>query len=106
MPPRKEVGLARCFEAFSCVLADRLEHPEPAASVGLDERLLDERLELVEARRALGAHGLDVDEGASAREHGEAAEQSLLRLVEEGVAPLGRCPQRLLPALLLARYRS
>ena len=58
---RRLVRLAGGIEALAGVLADRLEHAEPAAAVRLHERLVDERLELVEQRSArLCADGLDV----------------------------------------------
>ena len=48
--PHRGLGrLARGLESLASVLADRLQHPEPVAlAVRLHERLVDERLELVE----------------------------------------------------------
>ena len=56
VPQRDLRRLARGLEPLARVLADRLQHPEPVAlAIHLHERLVDERLELVEAwsRRAL-----------------------------------------------------
>ena len=68
----------------SCVLGDRLQHPEPVAlRVDLHERLVDERLELVEAALArLRADRLDVGDRAAAGEDGHPPEQPLLRLAQ------------------------
>ena len=82
VPQRDLARLAGGLEPLAGVLADRLQHPEPAAlAVRLHERLVDERLELVEdALAGVGADRLDVRERAASREDGHAPEQALLRL--------------------------
>jgi hypothetical protein len=95
-------------EPLSGELADRLQQAEALAlRIELYEPFLDQRLELVEARPArLGADGLDVGERAASGEDGEAAEQLLLALAEEGVAPVDRRAQRLLPLGTVAGARD
>jgi len=93
------IPLAGVGEPLTGELADRLQQAEALSlRVELHERLVHQRLELVEAATArLGADGLDVGERAAAGEDGEPAEEPLLLLVEEGVAPVDRRAQRLLP---------
>ena len=95
------------LEAFARVLADRLQHPEPAPlTPRLDESFVDERLELVEDVLAgVGADDLDVRECAPSSEDRYAPKQALLRLVEQRVAPVDRGAQRLLPLGSVARAR-
>ena len=61
--------LAGAVEPLARVLADRLQHPKPVAlAVHLHERLVDERLQLVEDRLArVRADGLDVREACTRR---------------------------------------
>ena len=82
VPQRDLARLAGGLEPLAGVLADRLQHPEPVAlAVHLHERLVDERLQLVEDGLAgVCADGLDVRERAPAGEDGHAPEQALLRL--------------------------
>ena len=105
VPQRDVTRLARGFEPLARVLADRLQHPEPVAlAVRLHERLLDQRLQLVEDGLAgVGADRLDVGKRAPSGEDGHAPEQALLRLREERVAPVDRGAQRLLPLGNVAR---
>ena len=108
MPCSDLVNLAGGGETLSGELADRLQHPQPSTgTVELDERLVHQRLELVEAARArVRADGFDVGERATAGEHRQPPEQALLLLVEQRVAPLDRRAQRLLPPRRVARARG
>ena len=104
MPPCDRLGFVRLFELLARVLADRLEHPEAAARPAAQEALVDERLQLVEVGVADGLGRLERE---AAGEDGEPAEQALLLLVEQVVAPLDRRPQRALPlGRVAARRRS
>ena len=96
--------LRQLVEPLGGVVADRLEHREPAVTVLVeapDEALVDERHQSREhdgsavAVQPLGdrLHRLD----ASGREDREQPERRALVLVEEALAPLDRAPQRLLP---------
>ncbi len=89
-------GLVRGIELLACELADGLEQPEPVArAVDLDERLVDEGFELVEAASArLCTNGLGVLHRASSHEGGQASEHASFRLVEERMAPVDRGAQR------------
>ena len=71
-------GSGRLLEPLGCVLADRLEHPEPVALADANEALVDERLERVEVCVADLLRRL---ERPAAGEHGEAREQRLLAAV-------------------------
>jgi hypothetical protein len=97
MPQGDLTCLFRGDKSLAGVFPDRLQHPEPVArAVRLDERLVDERLQLVEDRLAsVCADGLQIGEGATPCEHGHASEQALLRLLEERMAPSDRGAQRL-----------
>ena len=82
VPQRDLARLARRLEPLAGVLTDRLQHPEPVTlAVGLHERLVDERLQLVEDGLAgVCADRLDVRERAASGEDGQAPEQTLLRV--------------------------
>jgi len=72
-------------------------------AVHLHERLVDERLQLVDDRARVSADGFGVHEGAPAGEDGHAPEQTLLRVRQQRVAPVNRRAQRLLPLGSVAR---
>ena len=86
------LGLPRLLEPAHCVLADRLQHPEPIVCVA-EKALVDERLERVEI--GVG-HLLGVAERAAAGEGGEPGEGLLLGRCEQLVAPVDRRAQRAL----------
>src|SRR5205085_5158774 len=97
--------LADVLEALPSILCDRLQHREPVTlAVRLYECLVDERLQFVKSALAgVCADGLEIGESASSYEDGHAPEQALLRLRQEGVAPVDRGAQRLLPFGSVAR---
>ena len=105
MHQRDLARLARRLEPLAGVLTDRLQYPEPiTVAVGLQESLVDERLQLVEDVLAgLCADRLDVRERAASGEDGKTPEQTLLRVLEQRVAPVDRGAQRLLPLGNVAR---
>ncbi len=102
--PRHRMLAAR-VELLQRVLAHGLEHREAQLVRRrvdlLDQALVDERRHPVEDRQAgvlAGiAHRLGGLEGAGAGEHREAAEQALLGVAQQLVAPVDRLAQRLLP---------
>ncbi len=88
----------------SGVLPDRVEQPVPGVAGRLavqhDQRLVDERDEQVEHRVGRdGLIGADLlgHVQVPAGEHGQPAQQHLLGLIQQLVAPVHRGPQRLLP---------
>jgi hypothetical protein len=87
------LGLSRVPEVLRGVLANRLEHPVTLARMA-NQTLVDERLQRVEIglRDRLGGF-----ESAAAEEDGEPAEEALLVLGEQVVAPLDRRPEGALP---------
>ncbi len=96
-------GLAGVFQAFQRELARHLQQPEaPAVTLRqhLHERLRDQALQVVEhlpvVEPVAGRHRLRRRQVEAAREHRQAAEHGLLRVVEQRVAPLQRGTQRLL----------
>ena len=88
----ERIGLAGLLQPFTRVLADRLQHPVALVREA-EQALLDERLQRVEVGAADLLGGL---QRAAAGEDGERAEETLLLLREQVVAPVDRRPQRLL----------
>src|SRR5262245_31785384 len=94
--------LTRLPQAVGGVLTDRLEHPVPALTatvLGEDKRLVDEPAHCAAQAASggpVGADGLCGLEREATGEYRQAAEDHLVRLVEEVVAPLHRRGERLL----------
>src|SRR5215203_4588606 len=85
-------------ESLDRVFAHRLEHPKPVV-LSPQEVLVDERVERVEVSVD---HDLGRLERTAAHENAEPNKQTPLALVKQVVAPLNRCPQRLLTARRVA----
>src|SRR5436305_4515179 len=100
MAPAEGVSFAGRVELFDGELANRFEHPVAAAVTDADQTLVHERRERVELRLA---DLLDRRERGAAGKDGETAEQRLLVVAEEVVAPLDRCAQRPLAFWCVAR---
>ena len=80
------VRLGRLAETLRGELADRLQHGE-AISLEPEQTLVDERMERVEVGCANTLGGGEVE---AAGEDGEPAEEFLLVVAEQAVAPLDR----------------
>ena len=94
----ERIGLAGLVQPFERILADRLEHPV-ALGREADQALLDQRLQRVDVG---AADLLGRVQGAAAGEDREGADDALLFLGKQVVAPVDRRPQRLLPRVGVA----
>ena len=94
----ERIGLAGLVQPFARILADRLEHPV-ALGREAEQALLDQRLQRVDVGAADLLGGV---QGAAAGEDREGADDALLFLGEQVVAPVDRRPQRLLPRVGVA----
>jgi hypothetical protein len=107
--PAHALVLAGLRQPLGRVVTQRLQHPEPhrLAVVGDDERPVDQAGEQADDLAAVDAAARTDPLGGvcapAAAEDRQPAEQHLLRLGEQLVAPLHRGPQRPLPRLRRAR---
>jgi hypothetical protein len=95
------------LELLSCVLADRLEHPEPhpghGRRAGRHEARVDEgREQLLDIDAAVDDRAGCIDRETSA-EHGEGCEEPPCRLVQQVVAPADRAAERAMTLVGVAR---
>ena len=100
MPAPQLLGLLAAAELLERVLPDRLEHEEAVVPDRLQQAVVDERGELVDARVADLLRRLERERAC---EHRQAGEQRLRRSVEQVVAPLDRRAQRALALRGVAR---
>ena len=102
MPAAHRLGLRGRGQQLAGVLPDRLQHRVAGAAERIlrlpYEAALDQRRQYVDRVHVRVGDGLRAFEVPAAHEDREPAEQPLLRLAQECVAPVDRRPQRLLAA--------